>query len=158
MSVPTRKTVFIVDAMAFRRACAESFLSPWAASEEVKLISLDPDEAYAKLIGRNDCDMLIYSVGTPSAYEILAEIKVLHALRRQAAFAIVSDDQNPATIIAVMRSGAQGYFDNSMPPDRALQALSFVLHGGTYFPPSAITPSDAWAAGHRSKQTTRPPT
>jgi DNA-binding CsgD family transcriptional regulator len=25
-----------------------------------------------------------------------------------------------------------------MPPDLALQALSFVLHGGTYFPPAAI--------------------
>ena len=143
MSVPSRKTVFIVDAMAFRRARVESFLSRWAASEAVKLISLDPKEARAKLVERNDCDMLIYSVGTPSAYEIFAEVQVLHALRRQAALAIVSDDQSPATIIAVMRSGAQGYFSNSMPPDLALQALSFVLRGGTYFPPRAIMSSDA---------------
>jgi DNA-binding NarL/FixJ family response regulator len=28
-----------------------------------------------------------------------------------------------------------------MPPDLALQALSFVLHGGTYFPPTAILAS-----------------
>ena len=143
MSVPTRKTVFIVDAMAFRRARAESFLSPWAANEKVELISLDPDEAHARLVERNDCDMLIYSVGAPSAYEIFAEIQVLHTLRRQAALAIVSDDENPATVIAAMRSGAQGYFSNSMPPDLALQALSFVLHGGTYFPPTAIMASHA---------------
>jgi len=145
MSVPTRKTVFIVDAMAFRRARAESFLSPWAANEKVELISLDPDEAHARLVDRNDCDMLIYSVGAPSAYEIFAEIQVLHTLRRQAALAIVSDNESPATVIAVMRSGAQGYFSNSMPPDLALQAFSFVLRGGTYFPPTAIMAGPALA-------------
>jgi DNA-binding NarL/FixJ family response regulator len=138
MLVPTQKTVFIVDAMAFRRARAESFLSPWATSEKVQLISLDPNEAHARLVERNECDMLIYSVGAPSAYEIFTEIQVLHTLRRQAALAIVSDDENPATVIAAIRSGARGYFSNSMPPDLALHALSFVLHGGTYFPPTAI--------------------
>ena len=143
MSVPSRKTVFIVDAMAFRRARVESFLSPWAANEKVELISLDPDEAHARLVERNECDMLIYSVGTPSAHEIFGEIQVLQTLRRQAALAIVSDDENPATVIAAMRSGAQGYFSNSMPPDLALQALSFVLHGGTYFPPTALMASHA---------------
>ena len=49
MSVPSRKTVFIVDAMAFRRARVESFFSSWAASEKVEPISLDPDEAHARL-------------------------------------------------------------------------------------------------------------
>ncbi|MET0707516.1 MAG: hypothetical protein ABWY82_11850, partial [Tardiphaga sp.] len=60
MSVPSRKTVFVVDAMAFRRARVESFLSPWAENEKVELISLDPDEAHARLVERNECDMLIY--------------------------------------------------------------------------------------------------
>ena len=143
MSVPSKKTVFIVDAMAFRRARAESFLTPWARNENVELISLDPDEAHAKLIERSECDMLIYSVGAPSAYEIFTEIQLLHTLRREAALAIVSDDENPATVIAAIRSGAQGYFSNSMPPDLALQALSFVLRGGTYFPPTAIMAGQA---------------
>jgi DNA-binding NarL/FixJ family response regulator len=137
--------------MAFRRARAESFLAPWAANEKVELISLDPDEAHARLVERNECDMLIYSVGAPSAYEIFAEIQVLHTLRRQAALAIVSDDENPATVIAAMRSGAQGYFSNSMPPDLALQALSFVLHGGTYFPTNAIMASHALGGGLQSE-------
>ena len=65
MSVPTRKTVFIVDAMAFRRARVESFLFAWAANENVELISLDPDEAHQRLVDRNECDMLVYSVGAP---------------------------------------------------------------------------------------------
>ncbi len=138
MSVPFKKTVFLVDAMAFRRARAESFLNPWARNESVELISLDPDEAHTRLVERAVCDMLIYSVGAPSPHEVFTEIQVLHTLRRDAALAIVSDDENPATVLAAMRCGAQGYFSNSMPPELALQALSFVLHGGTYFPPTAI--------------------
>jgi DNA-binding NarL/FixJ family response regulator len=145
MSVPFRKTVFLVDAMAFRRARAESFLNPWAQNESVELISLDPDEAHAKLVERAACDMLIYSVGAPSPHEVFTEIQVIHTLRRDAALAIVSDDENPATVLAAMRCGAQGYFSNSMPPELALQALSFVLHGGTYFPPTAILASQTFS-------------
>jgi DNA-binding NarL/FixJ family response regulator len=141
MSVPFNKTVFLVDAMAFRRARAESFLNPWARNESVELISLDPDEAHTRLVERAVCDMLIYSVGAPSPQEVFTEIQVLHTLRREAALAIVSDDENPTTVLAAIRCGAQGYFSNSMPPDLALQALSFVLHGGTYFPPTAILAS-----------------
>ena len=146
MSVPFKKTVFLVDAMAFRRARAESFLNPWARNESVELISLDPDEAHTRLVERAECDMLIYSVGAPSPHEVFTEIQVLHTLRREAALAIVSDDENPTTVLAAIRCGAQGYFSNSMPPDLALQALSFVLHGGTYFPPAAILASQAFSA------------
>jgi DNA-binding NarL/FixJ family response regulator len=146
MSVPPKKTVFVVDSMAFRRARAESFLSPWARNENVELIALDPDEAHAKLAERAECDMLIYSVGAPSPYEVFTEIQVLHTLRRDAALAIVSDDEHPATVLAAMRCGAQGYFSNSMAPELALQALSFVLHGGTYFPPTAILASHTFSA------------
>jgi DNA-binding NarL/FixJ family response regulator len=145
MSVPFKKTVFLVDAMAFRRARAESFLNPWARNESVELISLDPDEAHTRLVERAVCDMLIYSVGAPSPHEVFTEIQVLHTLRRDAALAIVSDDENPATVLAAMRCGAQGYFSNSMAPELALQALSFVLHGGTYFPPTAILASQTFS-------------
>ena len=146
MSVPFKKTVFLVDAMAFRRARAESFLSPWARNESVELISLDADEAHTRLVERAVCDMLIYSVGAPSPHEVFTEIQVLHTLRRDAALAIVSDDENPTTVLAAIRCGAQGYFSNSMPPELALQALSFVLHGGTYFPPTAFLASQNFSA------------
>jgi DNA-binding NarL/FixJ family response regulator len=89
--------------------------------------------------------MLIYSVGAPSPHEVFTEIQVLHTLRREAALAIVSDDEHPATVLAAIRCGARGYFSNSMPPELALQALSFVLHGGTYFPPTAFLASQAFS-------------
>jgi len=146
MSVPFKRTVFLVDAMAFRRARAESFLGPWARNESVELISLDPDEAHTRLVERAVCDMLVYNVGAAPPHEVFTEIQILHTLRRDAALAIVSDDENPAFVVAAIRSGAQGYFSNSMPPELALQALSFVLHGGTYLPPAAVLASQTFNA------------
>jgi len=146
MSVPFKRTVFLVDAMAFRRARAESFLGPWARNESVELFSLDPDEAHTRLVERAVCDMLVYNVGAAPPHEVFTEIQILHTLRRDAALAIVSDDENPAFVVAAIRSGAQGYFSNSMPPELALQALSFVLHGGTYLPPAAVLASQTFNA------------
>ena len=145
MAVPFKKTVFLVDAMAFRRARAESFLNPWARNESVELISLDPDEAHTRLVERALCDMLIYNVGASPPHEVFTEIQILHTLRRDAALAIVSDDENPAFVVAAIRCGAQGYFSNSMAPELALQALSFVLYGGTYLPPAAILASQTFS-------------
>ncbi|MEH2527009.1 MULTISPECIES: response regulator transcription factor [unclassified Bradyrhizobium] len=125
--------------MAFRRATVESFLKLWARSENVVLVSLLPEDAHARIVA-HDCDLLLFSVGcsSPSTSAILAEMQVLHALRPEAALAIFADDTSTASILAAMNSGARGYLANSMDPGLALQALSFVLHGGTYFPAVAI--------------------
>jgi DNA-binding NarL/FixJ family response regulator len=140
MLVPNQRTVIIVDPMAFRRARVESFLRPWAKDEHVELISLKSLElVHARLIESN-CDMLIYNVGGASRWdcEILAGIRVLHSLRPAAALVILSDDARQPSIVAAMNSGANGYLNDSMAPGLALEALSFILHGGTYFPPAAI--------------------
>ena len=139
MLVLFKKTAVIVDQMAFRRARIESFLEPWAKDENVELISLQPEHAHARLV-EDACDMLVYNVGGahPSACDVLAEIQVLHTLCPTAALVILSDDTSQVSIGAAMSSGARGYLINSMSPAQALQALSLVLHGGTYFPPTVI--------------------
>ncbi len=139
MSVPFQKIIVVIDTMAFRRAWVESFLVPWAKHENAELISLQPEKAHAKLVERR-CDMLIYNVGAAllPACDILTEIQVLRTLCPAAALVILSDDTSLEKVISTIYSGAQGYLSNSMAPDLALQALSFVLHGGTYFPPAIL--------------------
>src|SRR5215475_234405 len=61
MLVPLKKTVIIVDQMAFRRARVESFLEPWARTENLELISLQPERVHATLM-QEGCDILIYDV------------------------------------------------------------------------------------------------
>ena len=136
MSVPFSKTVF--HCCPFGKVRMERFLSSWAEDENVELISLQPAEAHARLV-EHSCHMMIYCVGgaSPSAHETLAEIQVLHTLGPKAPLVIVCDDACPASVIPAMNSSIQGYFSNSMDPNLALQALSFVF-GGTYYPPTVL--------------------
>lgn len=153
MSESFEKAVVVIDAMPFRRARDECFLAPWAKQEGVELISMRLDEAHAKLVEDFDCGMVIYDVGggSPCSREILAEIQILRTLRPDAALVIVADDGSLDSVVSTMNAGVQGYFSNAMPPDLALKALSFILHGGTYFPPTAITagPLSSGVSGHR---------
>jgi DNA-binding NarL/FixJ family response regulator len=141
MSESFEKAVVVIDAMSFRLARDECFLAPWAKQEGVELISVRLDEAHARLVEDFDCGMVIYNVGgsSPSSREILAEIQILRTLRPLAALVILADDGSLDSVISTMNAGVQGYFSNAMLPALALKALSFVLHGGTYFPPTAIT-------------------
>jgi DNA-binding NarL/FixJ family response regulator len=133
-------SVVVIDAMSFRRARDEFFLAPWATEEKLDLISVMPTEVHSTLGENTNCRMLIYDIGgvPASSHEILLEIHVLRTLFPAAALVIFSDDEGPDSIIAALNAGARGYLGNSMPPDLALQALSFLLRGGTYFPPTAI--------------------
>jgi DNA-binding NarL/FixJ family response regulator len=143
-----KTTVVIIDGMDFRRARVESFLHNWAAEEKVELVSAAPEDAHAKLARDADVGLMIYNAGRvpSSSSEVLAEIHVLRALRPSAALVIVTDDGSLDDVTSAINAGAQGYFNNSMRPDLVLQALSFVLHGGTYFPPTALSGHPSGAA------------
>jgi DNA-binding NarL/FixJ family response regulator len=140
MSGSIHKTAVVIDAMNFRRAGVESFLTAWAQYEDVDLISIPPELARETLGEDMDCRMMIYNAGGApfSSPGVLAEINELHMLRPSAALVVVTDDASLDSVSAAINAGAQGYLDNSMRPALALLALSFVLRGGTYFPPTAI--------------------
>src|SRR4051812_45522346 len=137
MFVPSRKTAIIVDQLAFRRARVESFLEPWAKAEDVELVSLNPGSAHTRL-AESGCDILIYNIGGTHPAEILPEIQLFHALCPTAALVIFSDDTSAVNCGAALNSGVLGCLSDSMPPELVLHALSFILNGGTYFPPAAV--------------------
>jgi DNA-binding NarL/FixJ family response regulator len=130
----------IVDALEFRRACIASLLGDWASSEEVGLLPLAPEEAHERLRTDRQCRLVILNAGatTQSLPDILAEIKVLRAMAPMAALVVVADREEPDDILAAMQAGAQAYLSNLLAPDLVFRALSFVLHGGTYFPRSLV--------------------
>jgi DNA-binding NarL/FixJ family response regulator len=63
---------------------------------------------------------------------------VLHTLCPEAAIVVLTDDDSPESIFSSMNFGVRGYLSSSIAPELASQVLSFVLHGGTYFPSDAI--------------------
>jgi DNA-binding NarL/FixJ family response regulator len=154
MSVLVQNSVFIIDAMAFRRARDECFLAHWASKENLELVGVGVEEAHAKLVEKTDCRMMIYTLGNaaPSSEKVLAEIRMLRALCPSAAFAITTDDISLNSVISAVNVGVRGYLSNDLAPDVALQALSFVLHGGSYVPLNAMLAAspDSGAARDRN--------
>ena len=130
----------IVDALEFRRACITSLLGDWAATEEITLVPLSPDEAHQRLRADAESRVIVLNVGATSLSlsDVLAEIKVLRAMAPAAALIVVADREDPDDVVAAMQAGAQAYISNLLTPDLVFRALSFVVHGGTYFPRSIV--------------------
>lgn len=51
---------------------------------------------------------------------------------------IIADGDDIAEIVAAFKLGVNGYISTNIEPEAAKQTLSFILNGGSYFPPSAI--------------------
>lgn len=147
---PGNPVVLVVDRMEFRRARVVRFLMDWAEQEGVSLSSLHFEQAHRELRDRpNECRMVVLSVGAASCAgsDVLSEIKLIQTLAPAAFIAIVTDEESPEDVIAAMQAGAAAYISERSDPDMALRTLSFVLHGGTYFPRSVVDhpsfPSDS---------------
>ena len=84
--------------------------------------------------------MLILSVGGEpiAAPENLQLIRILRALATGVPFTIISDREDVRDIAAAISVEAQGFINSGMDPWLAHRALSFILNGGSYMPPSAM--------------------
>jgi len=52
--------------------------------------------------------------------------------------AMVSDHEDRGEVMAAFRAGVRGFVPSTLEPELALQALTFVLGGGTFFPPQVL--------------------
>jgi DNA-binding NarL/FixJ family response regulator len=132
--------VIVVDALDLRRAGMIRLLEPWASSAGLELAALTPDKAPDKLEAGFCCKMLILAVGGASILgrDNLRSLKVLRALSPDIPIVIVSDNADSDEVAAALDLGTQGFLHTEMTPELAMQAFSFILSGGSYFPPSAM--------------------
>src|SRR5262245_866407 len=133
-------SVAIFDSKELRRASIISLLEPWAKAENLRLASFDPNQAREALLSEIDCRMLIFSVGGESIAEKenLQRLKVLRALAPNVPLVVISDKKDGNDVAAAFGVEAQGYVYSGIASALACHALSFILNGGSYFPPSAV--------------------
>lgn len=135
-----RPTVAIIDAKELRRASITSLFEPWARAEKLRLTSFTPDQAHEALQADTDVRMLIFSIGGESIAERqnLQQLKVLRALAPKVPLVIISDRDDANDITAAFTAEAQGFINSGITSALAFQTLSFILNGGSYFPPTAM--------------------
>jgi DNA-binding NarL/FixJ family response regulator len=104
------------------------------------LLALTPTDALQLHDRMSDCRMVILAVGSTPITELdaIQSIDVVHGLVPDAPIVILSDRDESAEVVAALEAGVQGFIPSTMTPELALQTLSFIMSGGTYFPASAI--------------------
>lgn len=132
--------IALVDTMEFRRAGFLRLLHDWAETSNALLPAY---ESVASLLEANEgsrCKMVILSIGGMDVIhgDVLAQIEQLRNDLPQASLVILSDHTEPKQIVSAFRLGAKGFISTGTDPSVALRALSFILCGGSFFPPHAL--------------------
>jgi DNA-binding NarL/FixJ family response regulator len=128
----------IIDNLSLRRAGLFAILEPWARSNSLtigecqfeELQRRKPDAVRMAIIGLGNCHLreAAWSQTIQSAQQSLGAARL----------AIIGDSAEFGDLVAAFEIGVHAYIPSNMEPAVALQALSFVLVGGSYFPPSVL--------------------
>lgn len=132
--------VLIVDSLALRGLGIKGLLRPWAQERGVELdfwdptAPLDPDPA-ASTYRLGILSLGHMSIGDRVALGWLAHLRRAHP---DTPIVIWSDLPAPHEALHALQHGVQGFVPTMTTPQLAMQALTFIMSGGTYFPPEAL--------------------
>jgi DNA-binding NarL/FixJ family response regulator len=134
---PDVGTIVVVDTLPLRTVGLMTVLDRLPEAKRSRVASLTPGEA-ERFVESNSCCMIIYNVGGASVadHRHARRIKSLRGSAASTPLVILSDSDNRKEIVAAFTAGAQGYLYAGTNPELALQALSFIAKGGSYFPPN----------------------
>jgi DNA-binding NarL/FixJ family response regulator len=132
--------ILVFDPLILRRAGFGSFLRSWAEQRKLAIIEATPAVTAADAWTGAECRMAMLTVGgsTLSGPEAQDWIERVRARLPDAPLVIVSDRDDPDEVVSAFRAGARGFIPTSLEPAIALQALTFILNGGSFFPPTAL--------------------
>jgi len=138
-----RPAIVVVDAMELRRAGIVALIEPWADSLGIETIAIAPSELTAELAAEITAKAVIFSIGGASlhAAESMHWASEIHSIMPGVPCVVMSDRTEPEEAIVAARLGEQAFMPTSVDPQIALQAFSFIIGGGTYFPREALLQS-----------------
>jgi DNA-binding NarL/FixJ family response regulator len=131
--------VLVIDSLELRRAGVVSFLAPWANDCKIEIVQIDPGTAVA----RSDVasvKMILLVIGAQGVAEAEPQswIASLHERYAETPLVLVSEREEPDEVVAAFKAGARGFVPMSVTPPVAMQALTFIMSGGSFFPPTAL--------------------
>lgn len=137
---PTVSSVLLIDSNHLRRAGIASLLSGWTKLNEIAIKQVSPHDVLREFEAGRRWHLVLLSVGgdTVCSGEFGTLVRVLPALAGDAPTVVMSDREEPNEVIVAYRTNCRGFVPTSMDPALAIQALTFILSGGSFFPPSAL--------------------
>jgi DNA-binding NarL/FixJ family response regulator len=144
--------VVIVESRIFLRACIQRSIQS-ALSIPVETLTSFSELDDRRAIG--SARLVIISLDETDARESAKALRIISDLAPSLPTIVLSSKYNFEVMRAVIGCGAKGYIPMTMGFEIAVEAVRFVLAGGTYFPaeyvlsaiPSAVTPSRPATSG-----------
>lgn len=137
----TEKTaaVLVIDSLELRRAGVVSFLTPWADDSNIQIVQIGPSDAMTQ----PNCPsikMILLVIGARGVAEPEPRtwIAALHQKYADTPLVFVSEREEPEEVVAAFKAGARGFVPMSVTPPVAMQAFTFIMSGGSFFPPAAL--------------------
>ena len=141
-SLPLRSrtpTVLVIDSLELRRAGVVSLLRSWADDCSVQIIQLDRcdglTQADAVLLKMILLVIGAQGVADPESQEWIASLQEKHA---DVPLVLVSEREEPEEAVGAFKAGARGFIPMSITTPVAIQAFTFIMGGGTFYPPAAL--------------------
>lgn len=134
------REILLVDPMALHRAMWVSFLRNWAKTNHASVVSVSPI-ALPLAVSEDTCfALIILNVNGASvcAPETLAWLDLLSKKMSGVPVVIMSNRDTDAEVVTAFRAGVQGFVPSSIEPEIALQALSYIMGGGSFFPSGPV--------------------
>ena len=118
--------------------------------EVVECSSLDA--AFQRLDSGLEVDLMILDLQMPG-YQGLDSVRAVRSRRPEIPVLVLSGNEDPAAVRECIDLGAFGFVPKSAPSDQFHAALSLVLSGGVYLPPTSLSigapatraQQDAWS-------------
>jgi DNA-binding NarL/FixJ family response regulator len=129
-------------------------LRDWAENEGLKIEAMSVGGLPSEFDEQPNAQIVILSIGGQSITgpEIGAALHTLVPIISEAPLVVLSDRDESTEVIEAFRIGASGFLPMSLNPSVALLALTFILHGGTFFPASALLRVPETPGGEGSDQ------
>ena len=136
---PEKPHIVIIDSKKLRQAGIVHLLDAWAGAIGLTVTAVDLASPI-EMCKPASCAMVILSLGSASVEDPQQQalIKSTRKSMPRAPLVIFSDREEPNEVCAAFEAGAAGFMPTSIDPSVALQALSFIKCGGSFFPPSAL--------------------
>jgi DNA-binding NarL/FixJ family response regulator len=145
-----RPHVCVVDPRRLRCACLVRLLDEWAAANGLNVVAASTTD---ELRGAANSCLVVLSVGGASIFEMEAQfwIRMARSILADTPLVVLSDRDDASEVYAAFKEGAKGYIATSLEPAVALEALTFLRRGGSFFPVSALQGSVTPFAGAESR-------
>jgi DNA-binding NarL/FixJ family response regulator len=129
--------VVVIDPQKLRQAGLVHLLEDWANRNGFVVVAISSPE---QLDLTSSCVMVMLNVGGASVLEHGPQlwIKIARNVLAHVPLVILSDREDRNEVRAAFKEGASGFIASNLDPHVALGALTFLCHGGSFFPLSAI--------------------